>query len=106
MQIAVMGAISLVLVAAPVVTLYWLFDRNYAGRKTLTSYRAFRACYAVGGALLVAGTVAVPLAIRGALGTGPAVFAPLLHVLGWPIISGLGLVILALLAYGVAARRS
>lgn len=106
MQIAVLGAISLVLVAAPVVAIYLLLEWAYDGRKTAVSFRLFRACYAVGATALVAGTAAVPLSIRGTLGTGPAIFAPLLHVLEWVILSGLGLFVLALVAYGAAARRS
>ncbi|MCU4801301.1 hypothetical protein OB920_13050 [Halobacteria archaeon HArc-gm2] len=106
MGVAVLGAISLVLVAAPVVALYWLLDRRYNGRKTAAPYRAFRACYAVGGATLVAATVAVPLSIRGAVGTGPSLFAPLLHVVDWLLLFGLGFLVVVLVAYGVAARRS
>ncbi|SFR92474.1 hypothetical protein SAMN05216559_1079 [Halomicrobium zhouii] len=106
MQIAVMGAISLFLVAAPVVAIYWLLEWAYDGRKTAVSFRAFRACYAVGGVTLVAATVAIPLSIRGALGTGPAVLAPLLHVVDWILLFGLGFLVVALVAYAVAARRS
>jgi|GEM_PF-2622059 len=108
MQIAVLGVIGLglVLVTAPVVAIYWLLEWGYDGPKTVRSYRAFRACYAVGTTAFVAGTVAVPLSIRGAIGTGPAIFAPLLQVLDWMILSGLGLLVLAFGSYWVVAWRS
>ena len=98
-------AIGLVFTVLPAVVVYVSLHWNYDGSTTATPFRVFQMGYTVGAVVLVGCAIAIPLAVRGAIGTGPAVFAPFLDVAGPTVLLGLGTIVVALGSYAVAARR-
>lgn len=106
MSVVAAIALGLLFIALPLAVIYLALVRHYDGSTTATPFQAFQGTYAVGGLLLVGSAVVTPFAVRGSIGTGPAVFAPFLHVVGPAVLLGFGTVVVALGAYGVAVRRS